>query len=73
MDNGGDPDDATARWDDVGYDIESFTVLEPSMGTLKSNHFTQKADPSTKQTGDSNKENSSSNVSNDKQGAGQAS
>lgn len=69
---GGDPGDATARWDDVGYDIESFTVPEPSMGTLKSNHFTQKVEPSAKEAADSNKENSSSNVSKDLQSMAEA-
>jgi hypothetical protein len=69
---GGDPGDASARWDDVGYDIENFTVPEPSMGTLKSNHYVQKADPSTQAAADQNKENSSSNVSKDKQSAEQA-
>ena len=39
---GGDPGDATATWDDVGYDIQGFSVPEPSMGTLKSNHWKQK-------------------------------
>ena len=56
---GGDPSDATLRWDDVGYDIESFTVPEPSMGTLKSNFYTQKVDPATQAAAD--KENKSSN------------
>lgn len=36
---GGDPADASARWDDVGYDISSFSVPEPSMGTIKSNYW----------------------------------
>ena len=64
---GGDPGDATARWDDVGYDIESFTVPEPSMGTLKSNHFVQKVDPKIQEAADSNKENSSSNIDKENQ------
>lgn len=68
---GGDPGDATARWDDVGYDIESFTVPEPSMGTLKSNHFVQKVDPKTQEAADSNKENSSSNISKENQSTAQ--
>merc|ERR1712032_647432 len=66
---GGEPGDATVRWDDIGYDIESFTVPEPSMGTLKSNYFVQKVDPSTQEAAESNKENASTNVSKDKQGA----
>ena len=60
---GGDPADGTARWDDVGYDIESFTVPEPSLGSIKSNHFKQKADPAQK-SGDTDKENQSNNVAN---------
>lgn len=72
MVKGGDPGDATARWDDAGYDIESFTVPEPSMGTLKSNHFTQKVVPSAKEAAESNKENSSSNAAKDEQSVAEA-
>lgn len=57
---GGDPADATARWDDVGYDISSFSVPEPSMGTLKSNYWKQKQDPAAAEA-EANKENKSSN------------
>lgn len=61
---GGDPGDATATWDDVGYDIQGFSVPEPSMGTLKSNHWKQKEEPSTASS-ESNKENASTNVPKD--------
>ena len=63
---GGDPADATASWDDVGYDIENFSVPEPSMGTLKSNYWKQKEDPAASKL-ESNKENTSSNIPADKQ------
>ena len=65
---GGDASDATAIWDDVGYDIETFTVPEPSMGTLKSNHFVQKVDPAAQSAAEANKENTSANAGSDERG-----
>merc|ERR1712227_32896 len=65
---GGDPADGTAIWDDVGYDIQSFSVPEPSMGTLKSNHWKQKQDPA---AATADKENTSANIPKD-QAADQA-
>lgn len=66
---GGDPADASARWDDVGYDIQTFTVPEASMGAIKSNHFQQKVE-AVEGAGETDKENQSSNIiSKDKDGS----
>lgn len=62
---GGDPADGTAIWDDVGYDIETFSVPEPTMGTLKSNHWKQKQLPSAAKAAEADKENASGNVPKD--------